>query len=41
MSLDLSTIWNSILTLVVSPLAWYIKSQNDELKSLFTIGDIL
>ena len=32
MILELSTIWNIILTLVVAPLAWYIKSQNDELK---------
>ena len=32
MILDLSTIWNIILTLVVAPLAWYIKSQSDELK---------
>ena len=32
MILELSTIWNIILTLVVAPLAWYIKSQSDELK---------
>ena len=32
MILELSTIWNIILTLVVAPIAWYIKSQNDELK---------
>ena len=32
MILELSTIWNIILTLVVAPLTWYIKSQSDELK---------
>jgi len=32
MILELSTIWNIVLTLVVAPLAWYIKSQSDELK---------
>ena len=30
MILELSTIWNIVLTLVVAPLAWYIKSQSDE-----------
>ena len=32
MILELSTIWNIILTVIVAPIAWYIKSQNDELK---------
>lgn len=32
MILELSTIWNIILTLTIAPLAWYIKSQSDELK---------
>ena len=32
MILELSTIWNIILTVIGAPIAWYIKSQNDELK---------
>ena len=32
MLLDLATIWNILLTLIVAPIAWYIKSQSDELK---------
>ena len=32
MILELSTIWNIILTGIVAPIAWYINSQNDELK---------
>jgi len=30
--LELATIWNILLTLIVAPIAWYIKSQSDELK---------
>jgi len=30
--LDLATIWNILLTVIIAPLAWYIKSQSDELK---------
>ena len=32
MVLELATIWNILLTVIVAPIAWYIKSQNDELK---------
>ena len=32
MVLELATIWNILLTLIVAPIAWYIKSQSDELK---------
>ena len=32
MLLELATIWNILLTLIVAPIAWYIKSQSDELK---------
>lgn len=32
MLLDLATIWNILLTVIVAPIAWYIKSQSDELK---------
>jgi len=30
--LELATIWNILLTVIVAPIAWYIKSQSDELK---------
>jgi len=30
--LELATIWNILLTVIIAPLAWYIKSQSDELK---------
>ena len=32
MELDISTLWNIIITIVIAPIAWYIKSQSDELK---------
>ncbi len=32
MVLELATIWNILLTVIVAPIAWYIKSQSDELK---------
>ena len=32
MILELSTIWNIILTVIVAPIGGYIKSQSDELK---------
>ena len=34
MELDVPTLWNIILTLVIAPLAYYIKSQSDELKRI-------
>tara|TARA_R100000406_G_scaffold61861_2_gene43116 strand:+ start:52 stop:282 length:231 start_codon:yes stop_codon:yes gene_type:complete len=30
--LELATIWNILLTVIVAPIAWYIKAQSDELK---------
>mgnify|MGYP003111449031 FL=1 len=32
MLLELSTLWNILISLIIAPLAWYIKSQSDELK---------
>ena len=32
MVLELATIWNILLTVIVAPIAWYIKEQSDELK---------
>jgi hypothetical protein len=32
MEITLPVLWNFILTLVIAPIAWYIKSQSDELK---------
>ena len=32
MELDILTLWNIIITIVIAPIAWYIKSQSDELK---------
>jgi len=32
MVLELATIWNILLTVIVAPITWYIKSQSDELK---------
>ena len=34
MELDVPTLWNIIITLVIAPLAYYIKSQSDELKRI-------
>ena len=34
MELDVPTLWNIIITLVKAPLAYYIKSQSDELKRI-------
>lgn len=32
MLLEISTLWNILISLIIAPLAWYIKSQSDELK---------
>jgi len=32
MEITLPILWNFILTLVIAPIAWYIKPQSDELK---------
>jgi hypothetical protein len=32
MLFEISTLWNILISLIIAPLAWYIKSQSDELK---------